>query len=321
MVISPRLALLNQIKLPQRLPKGGQFWLAYVRSIAKASPARIRLAEAIVNENSAGEKFQKLLEVMAQLRSEEGCPWDKAQTHASLKACLLEETYELLEALDAPNDGEGEHLREELGDVLLQVVFHSQIASEQNRFTAADVITKLTDKLIRRHPYVFAGAPLPKDTASVLKQRLQIKADEKREGNAKSALGTVPKTMPALARAQSITSRAAHLGFDWPDIDPVWGKIEEEIRELKYAAACGDKQRTEEELGDLLFSVVNLARFLKIEAEHALAETINRFTRRFRYIEDHIRGKNKEFDQVSLEEMDALWEQAKKIEAQVKSPK
>jgi MazG family protein len=292
-----------------------------VRSNAKASFARDWLAEVIVNEIGAGEKFEKLLEVMAQLRGAQGCPWDKEQTHASLKPCLLEETYELLDALDAVNDDEGEHLREELGDVLLQVVFHSQIASEQNRFTAEDVITTLTDKLIRRHPYVFAGEPLPKDTASVLKQRLQIKADEQRHSNAKSRLGNVPKTMPALARAQSITRRAAHLGFDWPNVEPVWGKVEEEIRELKNAAVSADKQRTEEELGDLLFSVVNLARFLEIEAEHALAETINRFTRRFRYIEDKLRERNKEFDQSSLEEMDALWEEAKKIEARGKSPK
>jgi tetrapyrrole methylase family protein/MazG family protein len=258
---------------------------------------------------------------MAQLRGQRGCPWDKGQTHASLKPCLLEETYELLEALDAVDDDEGAHLREELGDVLLQVIFHSQIASEQNRFTAEDVITILTDKLIRRHPYVFAGEPLPTDTASVLKQRLQIKADEKRDGNAKTRLGDLPKTMPALARAQSITRRAAHLGFDWPNVEPVWGKVEEEIRELKNAAASGDKQRTEEELGDLLFSMVNLARFLDIEAEHSLAETINRFTRRFRYIEDKLRERNKEFDQSSLEEMDVLWEEAKKIEAREKSPK
>ena len=264
-----------------------------------------------MNDRETEEKFSELLNVMAQLRSENGCPWDKEQTHISLKPCLLEETYELLDALD---DGDPKKLREELGDVLLQVVFHSQIATEEGRFTAKDVITQLTDKLIRRHPYVFAGEPIPQDTASVLKQRLQIKASEKRAGESKSALGNVPKAMPALARAQSITRRAAHLGFDWPKIEPVWDKVEEEIKELKSATASGDKNRTGEELGDLLFSLVNLARFLDIEAEDALAQTIDRFTRRFHHIETRLREADKSFEQSSLEEMDRFWEEAKSQE-------
>ncbi len=261
-----------------------------------------------MNDRETEEKFNELLNVMAQLRSENGCPWDKEQTHTSLKPCLLEETYELLDALD---DGDPKKLREELGDVLLQVVFHSQIATEEGRFTAKDVITQLTDKLIRRHPYVFAGEPIPQNTASVLKQRLQIKASEKRAGESKSALGNVPKAMPALARAQSITRRAGHLGFDWPEIEPVWDRVEEEIKELKSATASGDKNRTGEELGDLLFSLVNLARFLDIEAEDALAQTIDRFTRRFHHIETRLREADKSFEQSSLEEMDRFWEEAK----------
>jgi tetrapyrrole methylase family protein/MazG family protein len=230
---------------------------------------------------------------------------------------LLEETYELLDALD---DGDPQKLKEELGDVLLQVVFHSQIAAEENRFTAKDVIAQLTDKLIRRHPYVFAGEPIPQDTAAVLKQRLQIKTSERKDGESKSALGNVPKAMPALARAQSITRRASHLGFDWPNIGPVWEKVEEEIRELKNAAESGDKTRTGEELGDLLFSLVNLARFLDVEAEEILAQTVDRFTRRFHYIETKLQQADKSFDQSSLEEMDRLWEEAKKIEAREKTP-
>ena len=264
-----------------------------------------------MNDRETEEKFNELLNVMAQLRSENGCPWDKEQTHTSLKPCLLEETYELLDALD---DGDPKKLREELGDVLLQVVFHSQIATEEGRFTAKDVITQLTDKLIRRHPYVFAGEPIPQNTASVLKQRLQIKASEKRAGESKSALGNVPKAMPALARAQSITRRAGHLGFDWPEIEPVWDKVEEEIKELKSATASGDKNRTGEELGDLLFSLVNLARFLDIEAEDALAQTIDRFTRRFHHIETRLREADKSLEQSSLEEMDRFWEEAKSQE-------
>ena len=264
-----------------------------------------------MSEKTAEGKLAELLDVMARLRSENGCPWDKEQTHVSLKPCLLEETYELLEALD---DGDPNKLKEELGDVLLQVVFHSQIASEEGRFTAQDVISQLTEKLIRRHPYVFAGEPLPDDAASVLKQRMQIKTSEGKNGESKSALGNVPRAMPALARAQSISRRASHLGFDWPDIGPVWKKVEEEIDELKNAARSGDKARTGEELGDLLFSIVNLARFLDVEAEDVLAQTIDRFARRFRYIEAQLQKHNKSFDQSSLEELDLLWEEAKKLE-------
>jgi len=268
-----------------------------------------------VSQSKAEQKFSQLLAVMSRLRSETGCPWDKEQTHLSLKPCLLEETYELIDALD---DGDPKKLQEELGDVLLQVVFHSQIASEEGRFTVADVISQLTEKLIRRHPYVFAGQPLPADTAAVLKQRLQIKAGERKAGEAKSALGSVPKAMPALARAQSTTRRASHLGFDWPDVEPVWKKIEEEIRELKSAAASGVQTRIGDELGDLLFSVVNLARFLDVEAEDALAQTVDRFTRRFYYIERKLQQENKNLEQSSVEEMDRLWEEAKKIESQGK---
>jgi tetrapyrrole methylase family protein/MazG family protein len=270
----------------------------------------------LVSDKKIGEKFAQLLEVMARLRSETGCPWDKEQTHISLKPCLLEETYELLDALD---DGDPKKLKEELGDVLLQVVFHCQIAAEEGRFTAQDVVAQLTEKLIRRHPYVFAGEPLPKDTASVLKQRMQIKAGESKDGTAKSALGNVPKAMPALARAQSISRRAAHLGFEWPNIEQVWEKVDEEIRELKEAAVSGDRLRTGEELGDLLFTIVNIARFLEVESEEVLAQTVERFTRRFQHIEAKLQEANKNFDQSSLEEMDRFWEEAKKLEAQAKS--
>jgi tetrapyrrole methylase family protein/MazG family protein len=270
----------------------------------------------MANDKETEEKFRELLNVMARLRSETGCPWDKEQTHVSLKPCLLEETYELLDALD---DGDPKKLKEELGDVLLQVVFHSQIADEEGSFSAKDVIAQLTEKLIRRHPYVFAGEPLPQDAASVLKQRMQIKASERVDGDTKSALGNVPKGMPALARAQSISRRAAHLGFEWPNIEQVWEKVEEEIRELKEAVASGDRSRTGEEVGDLLFTTVNIARFLEVEAEEALGQTVDRFTRRFQHIEAKLKEANKSFDQTSLEEMDRFWEEAKKLEGEAKS--
>lgn len=266
----------------------------------------------MASDKETERMFGELLDVMARLRGESGCPWDKEQTHASLKPCLLEEAYELLDALD---DGDPNKLREELGDVLLQVVFHSQIAKEEGRFSAKDVIAQLTDKLVRRHPYVFAGEPLPDDAAAVLKQRMQIKA---LRSAAQSALGNVPKAMPALARAQSISRRAAHLGFEWPDIEQVWNKVHEEICELKEAAAAGDKTRTGEEVGDLLFTMVNIARFLDVEAEEVLARTVDRFTRRFEHIEARLKEANKRFDQSSIEEMDRYWEEAKAIEAQAK---
>ena len=271
-----------------------------------------------VSDRETEIKFTELLGVMARLRSETGCPWDKEQTHLSLKPCLLEETYELLDAFD---DGDTKKIKEELGDVLLQVIFHAQIASEDGRFTIKEVIELLTDKLVRRHPYVFAGEPLPEDAAAALKQRAQIKANEKKDSEAKSALGNVPKAMPALARAQSISRRAAHLGFEWPNIEQVWAKVEEEMRELKDAAASGDKNHTGEELGDLLFTMVNIARFLDVESEEVLAQTVDRFTRRFHHIEASLRQANKGFDQSSIEELDRYWEEAKKIEAQGKLAK
>ena len=271
-----------------------------------------------MSDRETEQKFTELLDVMARLRSATGCPWDKEQTHLSLKPCLLEETYELLDALD---DSDTKKLKEELGDVLLQVIFHAQIASEDSRFTIKDVIELLTDKLVRRHPYVFAGEPLPENPTAALKQRAQIKANEKKDGEITSALGNVPKAMPALARAQSISRRAAHLGFEWLNIDQVWAKVEEEMRELKEAVASGNKTRTGEEFGDLLFTMVNIARFLDIESEEVLAQTVDRFTRRFHHIEARLRQASKEFAQSTIEEMDRYWEEAKKIEAQGKLAK
>ena len=271
-----------------------------------------------MSDREIEEKFTELLKVMAQLRGESGCPWDKEQTHLSLKPCMLEETYELLDALD---DGSANKLKEELGDVLLQVIFHSQIAREENRFTIKDVIDTLTAKLIRRHPYVFAGEALPQDPAAALKQRAQLKANEKPDGESKSALGNVPKAMPALARAQSISRRAASLGFEWPNIEQVWAKVEEEMRELKEAVTAGDKVHTGEELGDLLFTMVNIARFLDVESEDVLARTIDRFMRRFQHIEAKLRQVNRGFDQSSIEEMDRYWDEAKQLEAQGKLAK
>ena len=260
--------------------------------------------------NSAGQRFIELLSAMAELRGETGCPWDKEQTHVSLKSSLLEESYELLEALDGTDDGK---LREELGDLLHQIIFHCQIASERGAFDAEQVVAELKNKMIRRHPHVFSGDPLP-DKEAVLKQWAQLKTTEKDGEPVKSALGSLPKAMPALARAQKITERASQVGFDWASAEPVWQKVEEELAELKAACASGNSKRTEEELGDLFFSLVNLSRFLGVQSEEALLQTVDRFTNRFHYIETKLREAGKTPATSTLAEMDVLWEEAKAIE-------
>jgi tetrapyrrole methylase family protein/MazG family protein len=269
-------------------------------------------AEKIFMENAktADKVFRELIEAMARLRGDGGCPWDKEQTHASLKASLLEESHELMEAIDAE---EPEKLKEELGDVLHQIVFHCQIAAEKGFFSLADIAAHVKDKMIRRHPHVFVGYEMA-DTAAVLKQWARIKAEERKKGDA-SALGDLPRSMPALARAQRIAERASSVGFDWPSRAGALDKVAEEMNELK--AARGDGQdRVREELGDLLFSLVNLARFFGVEAEEALREATNRFQRRFAHIERTLKQRGKELTEATLAEMDALWEEAKAMEAE-----
>lgn len=263
----------------------------------------------------AGEAFTELLDVMAQLRGDNGCPWDKEQSHESLRPFLLEESYELLDAL---HDGDARRIREELGDLLHQIVFHCQIAAESGSFTTADVVHDLKDKMVRRHPHVFSDKALP-DTDAVLKQWAQIKANETDGQALKSALGNLSKSMPALARAQTITERASQVGFDWRGIDPVWEKIDEELAELKTAYATGNRNRTGEELGDLFFTLVNLSRFLGLQSEDVLNRATERFTKRFSYIETRLREAGKSPLASSLEAMDRLWVEAKQLEAKEKN--
>jgi tetrapyrrole methylase family protein/MazG family protein len=258
----------------------------------------------------AGETFAKLLDVMAQLRGDKGCPWDKEQSHESLRPFLLEESHELLHALQ---EGDAARIREELGDLLHQIVFHCQIATESGAFTAEDVVRDLKDKMVRRHPHVFSGKGLA-DSGSVLKQWVKIKANEKDAQTLKSALGNLPKSMPALARAQTITERASQVGFDWPDIDPVWRKVDEEMAELKSACSTGDTGRTAEELGDLFFSLINLSRFLGLQSEDVLNQATQRFIKRFRHIETRLHEAGESPVASSLEAMDRLWAEAKEIE-------
>lgn len=268
------------------------------------------------------QRFQTLIDLMAALRAPNGCPWDRKQTHESLKPYLLEETYEVLEAIDHP---EREKLAEELGDVLLQVLFHGQIAAEAGTFTIDDVLGQLADKLVRRHPHVFPNGsedPVPTNADQVLAKWEDIKrAERQAEGRPESVLNGVPQTLPALLRAYQIQARASRVGFDWSHdqagFDHVLSKIEEEIRELRTAirqpsSVEGRQREIEAEFGDVLFSLVNLARFVKVNPEDALRQSVNRFITRFQYIERQAAGEGRVVGDLSLDEMNRLWEDAKR---------
>ena len=251
--------------------------------------------------------YERLIDIMARLRGPSGCPWDKEQTHQSLKPYLIEEAYELLDAIDRNDDSE---IKEELGDLLLQVVFHAQIASEENRFTTDDVAEAIADKLIRRHPHVFGDTQA--DTPDeVIKNWEAIKAEEKPDQKV-SLLDGVPQHLPALLKARRLQEKAARVGFEWEHIADVAQKVREETEELMHARESGAIEKIQEEFGDLLFALVNLARFLQICPEEALIQTNRKFQSRFQYIETELCKQGKTPDDATLEEMDALWEAAKK---------
>lgn len=276
------------------------------------------------------ESFSKLVHLMATLRAPNGCPWDRKQTHESLKPYLLEETYEVLETIDHQDRAK---LAEELGDVLLQVIFHSQIAAEAERFTIDDVVERLSDKLIRRHPHVFGNGSTgqqPTTAEQVVHRWEDIKrAERQASGRSASILDDIPKTLPALLRAFQVQARAARVGFDWSHdaagFDQVLTKIEEEICELRRAVrapasepGANDTTTTSSrqdqitaEFGDVLFSLVNLARFLKVNPEDTLRLATNRFSERFHYIENRAKAAGRTVNELSYAEMDRLWEEAK----------
>ena len=248
--------------------------------------------------------FDELVEVMEKLRSKNGCPWDREQSHESLKPYIIEETYEVLDAIDAGDDVE---LREELGDLLLQIVFHAQIASEQGRFTMDDVAASIVDKLKRRHPHVFGDVEV-EDSRDVLRNWEEIKKQEGKD----SVLEGVPDGLPALLKAQRIQEKVGRVGFDWEDIWGAFAKVHEEIDELDSAVKEGDREGMVDEFGDILFSLVNVARFLDINAEESLRQTTKKVSSRFRYIERRIAEKgDRPIEEYSLEELDALWDEAK----------
>jgi MazG family protein len=269
----------------------------------------------LLSQDAPEAWFEKLVTVMARLRAPGGCPWDREQTHTTLRTYLIEEAYEVLDALDARDDGK---FAEELGDLLLQVLFHSQIASEEKRFTIVDVIREIYEKMIRRHPHVF-GEKYAKDSAEVLRNWEIIKAQERRNksitDNEKAApeslLNGVPRSLPALLQGFQLTRKAARFGFDWHDVEGIFDKLREESGELRAALKHGRAAEIEGELGDILFVAVNLARFLKVDPEIAMNQANAKFKRRFQEMERIARENGTTFDKVPRPEMENLWDDAK----------
>lgn len=255
--------------------------------------------------------FQKLCDIVAKLRAPGGCPWDREQTNESLLPAVIEEAYEVVEAAHAKDDA---HFREELGDLLLLAVMHAEIASEASRFNIDDVLREISAKLVRRHPHVF-GTSDAADAGAVLKQWEAIKREEK---NADSHyLASLPKALPALVRAQKAQSKAARVNFDWTELRDVIAKVEEEVGEIQEAIGTQHRERIEDEIGDLLFAVVNLARKCKIDAEVALQKATDKFVKRFNRVEDELKARGKPLGDAGLAEMDAIWDAIKNDEAQI----
>ena len=263
-----------------------------------------------MSAQTAGEKFQLLVDLMVRLRGPSGCPWDREQNFDTIKPFLLEETYEVMDAIDARDWPE---LAGELGDLLLQAVFFSQMASEENLFRVEDALDAITQKLIRRHPHVF-GDETAETEGDVRKRWSEIKAEEKRtKGEADSTLlGSVPRSLPALVEAQQISSRAAQVGFDWENAGQVIDKLHEELAEFAEARAGGSREQLEDELGDMLFVLVNLARFVKVDPEQALRRTNAKFRHRFGYVEQKLAERGRSARESNIQEMETLWQEAKK---------
>lgn len=254
---------------------------------------------------SFGAAYERLVGIMARLRGPDGCPWDQAQSLETLRPYLVEETYEVIEAIE---EGSSAEHGEELGDLLLQVVFQSELRREAGEFDAADVAHGIADKLVRRHPHVF-GDEEAEAPAQALLHWEQMKAKEKAN---RSAIDGVPRALPALLRAQRITSKASRVGFDWDDVGGPMAKIAEELGELTEAIDTGDVDRISHELGDLLFSVVNVARKIDISAEDALNATTSRFAERFQHVETTVRSRGETMKDTAAKELEALWEEAKR---------
>ncbi len=256
-------------------------------------------------DQSGADHFGKLCEIVAELRAPGGCPWDREQTHESLLPALIEEAYEIAGALRARDDA---NFREELGDLLLLIVMHAEIAREGGRFNIDNVLADVTEKLIRRHPHVF-GQSDARDSDAVLKQWESIKRTEK---TSKHYLDDLPAALPALVRAQKAQSKAARVNFDWANVRDVIAKVEEELGELKEALASENRQSIEDEIGDLLFAIVNLARKCELDAESTLQTATDKFVARFNRLEDELQARGKRLGDVDLAELDATWDEIKK---------
>ncbi len=255
------------------------------------------------------KEIDRLIEIVRTLRGRNGCPWDKKQDHRSISSCMLEELYEFFEAVEK---GDTTNMREELGDLLLHVLFHARIGEENGTFDAEDIAAHISDKLIRRHPHVFGDQHVA-STDEVLHNWEQIKNAEKEKKNRTSALDGVPNALPALLKAEKLQKKAARVGFDWDTSEPVIDKVKEEFREFTEAAAHSDTEHAREELGDLLFSIVNVARHYDFCAEDVLRATTDKFSTRFRYIERRFKQEGKPIEGATLEEMDTYWEESKTI--------
>ncbi|MEE2618510.1 MAG: nucleoside triphosphate pyrophosphohydrolase [Candidatus Poribacteria bacterium] len=254
--------------------------------------------------------FDRLVDVVAMLRSKNGCPWDLAQTHESLKADLIEEAYELIEAIDAKVP---KKICDELGDLLMQVMLHSQIATDRNEFGVDEVIENLTEKLVRRHPHVF-GSVVATDENEVLENWEEIKRGEDGNKDRKSSLDGIPHSLPSLQRAEKIQKKASRAGFDWDTTEDVLPKLQEEIDEIEESIRNDDITEIEMEIGDLLFSVVNLCRFLNVQPEEALRKSTRKFADRFQRMETTLERTNKTFKDYDLSTLDQIWEQVKQQE-------
>src|ERR1035438_3783258 len=283
-------------------------------SLELSHPPHVTLGEiappAMPNISTTGEKFQKLVDIMARLRAPGGCPWDREQTFDTIKPFTLEETYEVLDAIDRRAWGE---LAEELGDFILQAVFYAEIGAEQNLFSIDDALDSINEKLIRRHPHVF-GEQSAETSSDVKRIWGQVKAAEKEDKGkqSESLLAPVPRALPALVEAQQIASRAAGVGFDWENPEQVLDKLHEELAEFQEARRNASQQEMEDELGDMLFVLVNLARFVKVDPEQALRRTNAKFRERFGYIERKLAESGRKLEDSNIAEMEELWQQAKR---------
>ena len=251
-----------------------------------------------------GNQFEELVNIVSRLRAPDGCPWDREQTNHTLLPYFVEEVYEAIESID---DGDWDLVKEELGDILLHIVFQASIAEDEKNFQIIDSLDNINKKLINRHPHVFGDAKA--EAAFHAKQNWE--AEKHKEKGRESRLDGVPNSLPSLIRAQRLQQKASYAGFDWEKIEQVWGKVNEEIIELKEAEISGNNQHIEEEIGDLLFAIVNLSRHLNISSEDALRKTNQKFIRRFKKVEEGIKAKGKKLNEASLEEMDSIWNEAK----------